>query len=285
MRDRSPGGEPERARWPRLAGLPHLQLRALVPRGYAGFIEATAPRNLVLPATTAVPLIVKLRDSAHRPAQFVMGAQGSFSVPEGACAPSYLELWLAPLGAYTLLGLPVNKLGGQPVDLGEVLGATGTRLGEQLREAPTWCQRFTLLDEFLLSRLDCGPRPSPEVRRAWQRLMASGGSIPVGRIADEVGWSHKHLIPKFRQQIGLAPKTAARLVRFDGVWRHLDAHRPPDWGGLAADAGYADQAHLVRDFRRYTGVTPTEFLTRMRGFPRETSDEVNSVQDGPAARS
>jgi AraC-like DNA-binding protein len=215
-------------------------------------------------ATTAVPLIVKLADTAYRPPQFVKGAHGSYHAPEGTCAPSYVEVWFAPLAAYTLLGLPLDKLCGETVDLVDVLGAAGRRLGEQVREAPTWRRRFTLLDEFLLDRLDRGPRPSPQVRRAWQRLVVSSGAVPVGRIATEVGWSHKHLITKFRQQIGVAPKTAAGLVRFDDLRRRLDAQRSPDWGRLAAEAGYADQAHLVRDFRRYTGNTPTEFLARTR---------------------
>ena len=79
-----------------------------------------------------------------------------------------------------------------------------------------------------------------------------------------MGWSHKHLITRFRQQIGLTPKVAARLVRFDGVWRHLDQRASASgpswsWSRVAAEAGYADQAHLIRDFRRFTGTTPTGF--------------------------
>lgn len=96
------------------------------------------------------------------------------------------------------------------------------------RRSLTWHQRFALLDEALLRRLERGPRPSPEVARAWQRLVSTSGAAPIGRIAAEVGWSHKHLITRFRQQIGLVPKTAARLVRFEGMWRRLDAHRPLD---------------------------------------------------------
>jgi hypothetical protein len=118
-----------------------------------------------------------------------MGAQGSFSVVEGDCAPSYLEIWLTPLGAYTLLGLPMDQLSGQLVDLVDVLGAAGRRLAEQLRQTPSWPGRFALLDQFLLGRLNRGPRPSPEVGRAWQRLVATGGAVPIRGIADEVGWS------------------------------------------------------------------------------------------------
>jgi hypothetical protein len=169
-----------------------------------------------------------------------MGAHGSSSVVEGDCAPSYLEVWLAPLGAYTLLGLPMEELSGQLVDLVDVLGAAGRRLAEQLRETPSWRQRFAMMDRFLLRRLAGGPRPSPEVGWAWERLVATGGAVPIGRIADEVGWSHRHLIARFRQQVGLRPKTAARLVRFDGVWRRIDQRRRPlDWGQVAADADAA----------------------------------------------
>jgi AraC-like DNA-binding protein len=267
-------GAPERARWPRLAAAPHPRLRSLLPRGYAGFTEATTPRHLVLPATTSVPLVVKLADSPRRPPAFVMGASGSYSVVEGACAPSYLELWLDPLGAYRLLGLPMDELSGQLVDLAEVLGADGRRLGEQLRQAPTWRQRFALVDQFLLARLDRGPRPAPEVDWAWERLVATGGAVPIAQLAGEVGWSHKHLIARFREQVGLRPKAAARLVRFERVLARLDERRRFDWGLVARETGYADQAHLIRDFHQFTGTTPTEFATR-----------VNSVQDTVAAAS
>jgi AraC-like DNA-binding protein len=278
-------GAPERARWPRLAAAPQPQLRSLLRRGYAGFTEATTPRHLVLPATTSVPLVVKLRDSPHRPPAFVMGAHGSSTALEGDCSPSYLEVLLSPLGAYTLLGLPMEELSGHIVDLVDVVGPDGRRLGEQLRETPSWRRRFRLMDQFLLRRLARGPRPSPEVGWAWQRLVATGGAVPIGRLAAEVGWSHKHLITRFRQQVGLGPKTAARLVRFDGVWRRLDEHRPLDWGQVAADAGYADQAHLVREFRQFTGTTPTQFQAQTGPAGGDGGQQVNSVQDTAAVAS
>jgi hypothetical protein len=151
-----------------------------------------------------------------------MGAHGTSMALEGDCAPSYLEVLLAPLGAFRLLGRPMDQLGGHTVDLVEVLGPGGRRLAEQLRDTSSWRRRFALMDRFLLGRLDRGPRPSPEVGRAWERLVATGGAVPIRQLAREVGWSHKRLLTRFRQQVGLAPKTAARLVRFNGVWRRLD---------------------------------------------------------------
>jgi AraC-like DNA-binding protein len=283
MNEAAPTAAPERARSPRVAAAPQPLLRSLLTRGYAGFTEATTPRRIVVPATTSVPLVVKLLDSPHRPPAFVMGASGSSTVLEGECAPSYVEVLLEPLGAYTLLGLPLDALSGRTVELVDVLGADGRRLAEQLREAPTWRQRFALLDRFLLLRLARGPRPSPEVGWAWERLVATGGAVPIRGIAEEVGWSHKHLIARFRQQVGLRPKTAARLVRFDGVLRRLDERRPLDWGQVAAEAGYADQAHLIREFRGFSGTTPTEFQARTLPHDGNGQRQVNSVQDAAAA--
>src|SRR5919106_6746799 len=285
MRAATSTAAPERARWPRLAAAPQARLRPLLSRGYAGFTEATVPRHLVLPATTSVPLVVKLADSAHRPPAFVMGAHGSSTVLEGACAPTYLELLLTPLGAYTLLGLPMDQLSGRIVDLVEVLGPDGRRLAERLRDTPSWGRRFALLDQFLLRRLERGPRPSPEVDRAWRRLVSTGGAVPIGRLAAEVGWSHKHLIARFRQQVGLAPKTAARLGRFKGVLRQVGSAPRLDWGLLAAEAGYADQAHLVREFRQFTGTTPTQFLAQTPPPNRGRGHQVKSIQDTAAAAS
>jgi AraC-like DNA-binding protein len=265
---------PERVRSPRLVASPQPRLRSLLSRGYAGFTEATVPRRLVLPATASVPLVVKLADSPYRPPAFVLGAHDASAVLEGTCAPSYLEVILNPLGAYTALGLPLDELAGHTVDLTDVLGPDGRRLGERLRATPSWRQRFGLMDRFLLDRLEDGPRPAPEVVWVWRRLVATGGGVPIGRLADEVGWSHKHLITRFRQQVGLQPKLAARLVRLDRVWRRLDGRGPLDWGRVAVEAGYADQAHLVRDFGRFTGMTPTQFQARLR-----SGREVKSVQD------
>jgi AraC-like DNA-binding protein len=254
----------ERARWPRVGGAPHPLLRGLLARDYAGFTEATTPsHNFVLPARAAVGILLTLRDSPGR-LEVVAGAHNTFWGPEGggSCPSAYVELWLAPLGAYRLLGMPMNALSGQVVDLTDVLGANSRRLADQVRDTPSWQQRFGLLDAYLLRRAQHGPEPAPEVAWAWRRLTATGGTLPIRRLAGEVGWSHKHLITRFTQQIGLTPKTAARLIRFDTVWRRLAKHPPARWDQLAADSGYADQAHLIRDSHQFIGATPTAFLAR-----------------------
>ena len=256
----------EPARWPRVGGAPHPQLRGLLARDYGGFTEWPAHPDVVAPATAAITITLILKDSPWFPTAVLVGAHTTFmGRTEGsACPPAFVELRLAPLGAYRLLGPPTDALSGQVMDLTDVLGAGSRRLADQLRDTPSWRQRFGLLDAYLLRRAQHGPEPAPEVAWAWRRLTATGGRMPIGRLAGEVGWSHKHLITRFKQQIGLPPKTAARLVRFDLVRRRLAAHPPARWDALAADSGYADQAHLIREFHEFAGATPTAFLAHAR---------------------
>jgi AraC-like DNA-binding protein len=219
------------------------------------------PHRLALPATASVPLVLKIRDSRHRPPAFLHGVHDHVVLMDGECAPVYLEILLAPLGAYQILGRPVRELGAGVIDLESVFGATGRRLLEAVRDQPTWRGRFAAVDSFLLRAAERGPRPAPEVRRAWRLIAGSGGRVPIGRVAADVGWSHKHLISRFTAQVGLPPKTVARLTRFERALARAATRPRAGWGAVAADAGYADQPHMIRDFHDFAGTTPSGYST------------------------
>ncbi|WP_235458363.1 hypothetical protein [Streptomyces olivochromogenes] len=86
-------------------------------------------------------------------------------------------------------------------------------LASALAALPTWPERFDLLDDALLRRPRAGSPGSDRVVRAWSLLRRSWGTVPVPRLAEEVGWSVRHLENRFREQIGLGPKAAARVPR------------------------------------------------------------------------
>lgn len=266
------GAEPEQARWPRLRAAPHPAVRTLLARDHLGIDEPTAPRHLVIPASTTVTMVIKLADSPHRTPTFVMGPHAEHVVVDGRCAPSYVEIALEPLGAYTVLALPIDQLGTAVVDLTDVIGPAGSRLADRLRSTASWAERWALVDELLLRRRERGPRPRAEVQYAYNRLVSTAGAVPIGVLAREVGWSHKHFIHRFTQQVGLRPKTAARLVRLDAVRRRLDRPGAPRWEQVATDAGYADQAHFVREFHRLTGSTPTAYAARIARYRNRSAN-------------
>lgn len=236
---------------------PHPLLRSRLTGGYAGWSRPAARAGrFVLPATTSVMLVMKVEDSVLRPPEFVQGAQARYAVIDGGCAPTYVQVRLSPLGAYQLFGTQMNHLGGDLIDFIDLIGAAARQLGDDVRDSPTWRERFDALDRFFLGRLDAAPAVAAEVSYAWRQLNRSGGRVPIGSICREIGWSHKHLISRFRQQVGLTPKRVARVIRFERLQRRIVNGPAPDWGQLAIECGYADQAHLIRDFHEFAGTTP-----------------------------
>jgi AraC-like DNA-binding protein len=235
------------------------RLRSWVVHGYGALDDASLPQDdFVVPATLVTWLVVKVRDQRLHPPVLVNGASGTYTRIEGPCA-SLIRVDLGPLGAYRLLGPAVSEIGGSLVGLEDIIGADARRLSEQVLSTRTWKERGRLLDDFLLARATHGPQPSPEVTHAWHLLAHSRGRDPIKEIARQVGWSHKHLITKFKQQVGVAPHTAARLVRLSTVWKHIDHHQT--WARIAAESGYTDQSHLIREFRQFTGTTPGALTT------------------------
>jgi AraC-like DNA-binding protein len=237
-----------------------VRLRSWVARDHEGFDEASFPHgDYVDPATLVTVLAVKVKDQPWHPTVLVNGPSTIYNRVQGPWAPAIVAR-LAPLGAYNLLGPALSEIGGSLyVAVEDIVGAEARRLSEQVRSAPTWDERRRLLDDFLLDRATRGPQPSPEVRQAWHLLVRSGGRSTIRGIARQVGWSHKHLITRFKQQVGVAPQMAARLLRLSTVWGQLDHEE--SWARIAAESGYADQGHLIREFRRFTGTTPAALTT------------------------
>jgi len=154
------------------------------------------------------------------------------------------------------------ELSNMTVALEDVL--PGTReLVERLRDEPSWSARFDLVDDFLLRRLANANEPSPEVEWSWARLHGSHGRAPIRELADEVGWSHRRLIQRFRDQIGLTPKLLARVIRFDRAVRQLRVATTDSLAELAFDCGYFDQAHMNREFREFAGTSPAAFAAAL----------------------
>ncbi|MBM7173321.1 helix-turn-helix transcriptional regulator [Streptomyces sp. G44] len=168
-----------------------------------------------------------------------------------------VEVRLSPVTAYSALDLsPSDREGGAVIDLAHLWGRQEAVLRERLRAAPDWEARFALLAEFLAERLGSRAAMDPEVVAAWRHIVARRGQVRVGDLAASCGWSRKRLWSRFGAQIGMTPKRAAMLVRFDRAVSGLSAGR--DAAEVASACGYADQPHLHRDVRHFAACTPAE---------------------------
>jgi AraC-like DNA-binding protein len=186
-------------------------------------------------------------------------------------AASGVQVAVNPLGCRALFGLPAGELASLDVDFAAVAGeAVVAEMRDRLRTADSWPGRFAAVDAALC-RLVLSHRAEvhPDVARAFRRLVATGGDVPIAALADEVGWSARHLTNRFHAEVGLRPKEAARVVRFDRVRRKIiPGVRLAE---VAAEAGYFDQSHLVRDFHAFAGCSPSQWLADEFGFVQARS--------------
>jgi AraC-like DNA-binding protein len=228
---------------------------------YDGFLEeAGAPVSRMEGPGRHVVLIVSFGEEwqidGQRLTSFVGGLRDRQVATRHEGRSFGIHVNLEPPAAHRLFGLPLDELAYSQVPLDDVLDEPF--LVERLHDAGTWDERFRLLDEVLATRLQ--EPPSHEIAWAWGKLVASDGAVRIGDLARELGWSRKRIVTRFHKEIGLPPKRAARLLRFERARAVVESATRPDWARIAHETGYYDQSHLINEFRSFTGRTPETFF-------------------------
>ena len=187
-----------------------------------------------------------------------------------------VQLDLTPVGVRALFGVPAAALGPSVVSLEELMGPAAQELLERTWGARSWADRFAHVDTALTElRARHEGRPGgtvrPELAWAWGQITRSGGAVQVDTLADELGWSRRHLSGRFRAEFGVTPSTARRLARFEVATGLLRDGRRRSLAEVAAESGYADQSHLSREFRRMAGRSVTRWMA---------DEQFPSVHDG-----
>lgn len=159
---------------------------------------------------------------------------------------------LLPGACELLLGVPAHEVAGMHAPLGALWGRAAGEWRERLIEAAPARRRLDVLEEALAARLPRARGLHPAVAHALERF---GTGARVGDVVRETGYSHRRFIDVFRQSVGLGPKPFCRVRRFQGAFARL-ADPCASAVQVALEAGYSDQAHLVRDFRELGGITP-----------------------------
>jgi AraC-like DNA-binding protein len=181
---------------------------------------------------------------------------------------------LHPLGALRLFGPAIPRAANTVVDLETLLGPSAGELRALLLDAGSTEERFTHLERFLLRYLAPNRVPSANVGEAARRIEDAHGNLRIASIHADLGVSRKQLWLRFSRELGLSPKGYAQLHRFVWTLARLRESSRVEWPRLAAAAGYSDQAHLVRDFRRAAFASPTEFLRTRTPDSTALLDEV-----------
>lgn len=216
---------------------------------------------------TAVVWVIDLDGSYRLDAAGTNGAQPFSSSVSGlstrpaaihhGAVQSGIYIELTPTATRAMFGVPAAELAGRSVELAALWGTPAERLLDQLHTASP-SERESLLRAQIHRRLSDQGNTS-EVDHLW-RLATERGLTP-SQLAQQSGWSTRHLRRLLLHESGVTPRTARRLARFERSLADVRRRHLP-LAAAAARHGYADQAHLTRDWRELLGVTPTEFLQR-----------------------
>lgn len=165
-----------------------------------------------------------------------------------------------PWGIQAFLDFEAKEITNVNSDMALHFGGELRFLEEKLREASSIGERIRIVEAFLAGRLR-RPVIDKEMIHAVELITASQGVLQIEELACQCFMSRRQLLRRFEASIGISPKLFSRLVRFQRVFAKMEAaSEMPDWGQVAYEAGYFDQAHFINDFREFSGYTPTELV-------------------------
>jgi AraC-like DNA-binding protein len=231
-----------------------------------GFRQITTPSGGVVLILNLGDLYRIQNEAGTGPKIFDSFIAGLSDVPgyvEATGLSTGVQVNLTPIGARLLTGLPMHVLTNAVLNVEDAFGPASGELMERLRESATWGARFQIIDRFMQARLLAANERPEAMVWAYATLRRTAGAASIGSLADALGYSQKHLISQFREHLGLPPKTLARVMRFESAVRAVRGERGPDWAQIVLDCGYYDQAHLIREFKQFAGMTPGEYAGRL----------------------
>jgi AraC-like DNA-binding protein len=196
--------------------------------------------------------------------------------------PETIGAFLRPARAAAVLGVAVSELTDRCVAIEDVWGTASARLPGDLGVLDE-AARLDRLESVLLARL--APRRSRaaalDVAGLAAIILGRHGRVGIDDLARAAGVSRQYLSRAFGDEMGIPPKTYARLARFDAVLAYVGSGARLDWAGVAVDCGYADQSHMIADVRAFAGLTPHVLASRAWFHP--FIERAKSRRDGPYA--
>ncbi|MQA07872.1 MAG: helix-turn-helix domain-containing protein [Pseudonocardiaceae bacterium] len=193
---------------------------------------------------------------------FLIGPHDRPIVNEPLAETYCVGIVTTPVGCRVVFGVDPAPLRGRVVDLTAAWPAAAD-LRERLLAMSDPASMLDLVGQTLAATLD---PPTPGVDRCARavRALEDDPACNIGELAKRLGVTHGHLDREFTRVVGVSPRTLARTLRVRTLLENIDVYGQIAWVRLAAELGWFDQAHLIRDFKRHTGVTPSQYQAAQR---------------------
>jgi AraC-like DNA-binding protein len=176
--------------------------------------------------------------------------------------PSTVGAFFRPARVAPFLRVAISHLTDRTVAIDDLWGTAGSRLASELCDLDE-AARIDRLESLLLTRLARGrqQKGALDVEGLAAAIIRRQGRVTVEAMARGAGVSRQHLSRQFRERIGIAPKLYSRLARVQSGLVYAGSRARVDWADAAVEMGYADQSHMIAEFREFTGLTPQKLAS------------------------
>jgi len=201
-------------------------------------------------------------DGSHitQPRSFIFGQITSYIEIAPTGTTGLVAARFLPEGLISFLPIPISSLENKAVSLEKIFGAKGKMLEETIVSASDNTQRIKLIEEFLMEILK-EPQVIDTITRACvEEIFQSQGQAAVIKLAQKVNINRRNMERRFAAAIGMSPKQLSKVVRLQAAVKMLGQKKIGSLTSLALENGYYDQAHFIKDFKEFTGVSPKLFF-------------------------
>ncbi len=154
---------------------------------------------------------------------------------------------------------PMAEIADSVVDADLVWGSDFGDIRDQMLAMPDISERFALMERFLIGRFLSRLAVDPCIEYAVVEMSLRPDTISIARMTSKIGYSQKHFAEMFRRSVGITPKAYLKIMRFQKAVRAIDSAPSIDWGMIAQECGFYDQAHFINDFKHFSGFTPETY--------------------------
>lgn len=166
-----------------------------------------------------------------------------------------------PAGAFPLVRFPLSEITDRIIDLTSVC-RNGEEVESRINEARSFVERVSIFESFFGAAVAARNNTDPIAAYATETIVEGRGLDSISSISAQVGVSDRRLERRFKRAVGVSPKTFSRIVRFQAVVNAVQLSQTPNLLDTALSFGYYDQSHLIRDFKEFSGDSPSTFFER-----------------------
>jgi len=220
------------------------------------------------------------------PNSFVYGQITEFKDLYLVSEASLIIVVFQPSGINLLMGIPADELRDNIIRTEELFGWQGVKLQEKLSEQANFKERLKLLNTFFTELIAKKSFTNQTlIQASLNFIIKNRGVISINQLVKYTGYTERHIERKFSEAIGLNPKKFSSIIKLHSFLGYLKEN-PKNFTVIAYEAGYSDQSHLIKEFKKYTGMTPTEYvniadkltINFVELYPSKTKSE-NSMSD------